>query len=489
MRTLVIAVLCLAVAGAASAAPPDSTLNALTGTWAGTVEHDGETQPVALTFDPTDDGKLGISWSAPVVYVDHAMLGRVPVVAADDTVRLGPFVFRWDRTQNTLDGVVPAGLVPYYSMPMHLAKVERFALPARPALGGEERAPRWTYDAGTPLWAGPVYAQGSVFVGGQSGDLVALDARTGAKRWVFRAGGPIRARPRWTRNTLYVQADDGNLYAVDAGSGKERWRARINTGAIERLPFDNPKSRYDRFASDVTVLGSRLYVGTHEGKVLALDPRDGSRVWEFAAGDAVLAAPAVTADKVVFGSFDHFVYSLDTRTGKLLWKRDAHGAVVSTPALTGTRAVIGSRVYDLMGLDLETGDVAWSSYIWMSWIESSATLRDGIAYVGSSDAVAVYAVDAQSGHRVWTTDVHGWAWGQPAVDEQRVYVGTSGQVNYPVPHTGNAVAIDRATGEVLWHHALPAPAEGPFGIPGSPALGAGLVFFSGLDGKVYAFAL
>lgn len=124
----------------------------------------------------------------------------------------------------------------------------------------------------------------------------------------------------------------------------------------------------------------------------------------------------------------------------------------------------------------------------MSWVESSATLRDGIAYVGSSDAVAVYAVDAQSGHRLWTADVHGWAWGQPAVDEQRVYAGTSGQVNYPVPHTGNAVAIDRATGEVLWHYALPAPAEGAFGIPGSPALGAGLVFFSGLDGKVYAFA-
>jgi outer membrane protein assembly factor BamB len=87
----------------------------------------------------------------------------------------------------------------------------------------------------------------------------------------------------------------------------------------------------------------------------------------------------------------------------------------------------------------------------MSWVESSATIRDGVAYVGSSDAAAAYAFDARTGARRWATDVFGWAWGQPAVTERRVYVGTSGQVGYPVPHAGGVLALDRETGAVRWH--------------------------------------
>src|SRR6185503_11525180 len=122
------------------------------------------------------------------------------------------------------------------------------------------------------------------------------------------------------------------LYAVSVRDGVLRWRVTIVAHPIQRLPFDDPKSRYDRFGSDVTVAGGRLYVGTHDGTVLALDPADGRRLWEFRAGDAVLSAPIVADGRVLFGSYDHFVYALDARTGRLLWKRDTRGAVVSTPA-------------------------------------------------------------------------------------------------------------------------------------------------------------
>lgn len=74
-----------------------------------------------------------------------------------------------------------------------------------------------------------------------------------------------------------------------AASGEERFRVRVVEKPIERLAFDNPKSRFDRFGSDVTVSGGRLYLGTHDGRVLALEPAQGTRIWEFAAGDSVLA--------------------------------------------------------------------------------------------------------------------------------------------------------------------------------------------------------
>jgi outer membrane protein assembly factor BamB len=257
---------------------------------------------------------------------------------------------------------------------------------------------------------------------------------------------------------------------------------------VVRLPFDDPKSRYDRFGSDVTVTGGRLYLGTHDGHLLALDPAGGEKRWDFAAGDSVLAAPAVDGGRVYFGSFDGKVRALEAASGRLVWERDTRGAVVSTPAVSGGRLVVGNRSYDLVALDAASGETVWKRYIWFSWVESSATVRDGVAYVGSSDAAAVFAFDVGTGRRLWASDVHGWAWGQPAVAGQRVFVGTASTRGYLAAHEGGVMALERASGRPLWRYAASPPADGSFGFPGSPAVGGGRVFVTGLDGRVYAFA-
>jgi outer membrane protein assembly factor BamB len=151
--------------------------------------------------------------------------------------------------------------------------------------------------------------------------------------------------------------------------------------------------------------------------------------------------------------------------------------------------VVGNRCYDLLGLTAATGEVAWKRYVWFSWIESSATIRDGVAYVGSSDAASLGAFDVRTGRPRWQADVHGWAWGQPAVTDARVYLGTSSQTGYPSGHRAGIMALERATGRAAWRFESPAAASGAFGFPGSPALGDGLVFVSGLDGRLYAFRL
>jgi outer membrane protein assembly factor BamB len=482
VRTLCLAALATFAASTVTAAPAPADL---AGTWAGALEHGGEQQPFALHFEPDDSGRVALRLSMPVIHLDHVPMGRARFVANGDTIQIGPFrlVASGD---GSLSGVMPAALVPVYEILFTLRKVDGFDVPARDSLTAPVATPVWTFDAGSALWAGPTFAGGRVYVGGQDGGVFALDARTGKQVWTFHAGGAIRTRPTVAGRDLYVPADDGFLYQLDAATGEQRWRVRIVDRPIERLPFDDPKSRYDRFGSDVVVAGGRLYVGTHDGRVLALDPKDGARVWAFQAGDAVLAAPAVGAGRVVFGSYDKHVYALDAATGRELWRRDTKGAVVSTPALHGDVAIVGNRAYDLLGLDVRTGEVRWKRYVWMSWVESSATLRDAVAYVGSSDAAAVFAVDAATGAKRWTADVQGWAWGQPAVTGSRVYTGTSSQVGYPAGHQGGVLALDRATGAVTWRYPAPTPASGPYGFPGSPALGDGLVFVGGLDGRLVA---
>ncbi len=489
-----IAVLCLslsaAVASQAPAQPASGpTLAELAGAWSGSVEHAGESTPFALELEPAADGKVLLKATVPSAHLAGTALGQVPLSAEGPRVRLGPFAFDYDAAAKTLTGVVPEGFAPVYRLPLVLRKVERIEVPARPEPGGSLAVPVWSYDAGSPLWPGPSFAGGLVLTGAEDGQLHAVDARTGQKRWSFRAGGPVRTRPTTEGGALFFQADDGFLYRVDAASGRETWRVRVVEKPVERLPFDNPKSRYDRFGSDVTVAEGLLYVGTHDGHVLALDPKTGARVWDFAAGDSVLAAPAVDSGRVYAGSYDKHVYALDAATGRLLWKRDTQGAVVSTPAVAGDLVVVGNRCYDLLGLRAATGEVAWTHYVWFSWIESSATVRDGVAYVGSSDAASVGAFDVRSGRPRWQADVYGWAWGQPAVTTERVYLGTSSQAGYPSGHRAGVMALERASGRVAWRYESPAAAKGAFGFPGSPALGEGLVFVSGLDGRLYAFKL
>jgi len=482
-----VALLLSLLAGSSPSAEPLVTVAEIAGVWAGTLTHAGETEPLALELEPGADGKVLLRMSVPVAHLDRAPIGRVAAEIRGHEVRLGPFVLQYDREAKTLSGVAPKDLVPLYEIPLTLRRVERLEVPARRAMEAPLVKPAWTFEAGSALWAGATFADGTVYAGGQDGRLHALDARTGRKRWSFRAGGPIRTRATAAGTDIYFQADDGYLYRLAAASGEERWRVRVVEKAIERLPFDNPKSRYDRFGSDVTVADGRLYLGTHDGRVLALDPARGEKAWEFASGDSVLAAPAVGAGRVVFGSFDGHVYALEVSSGKLLWKRDTRGAVVSTPAVFGDRVVVGNRSYDLLGLDTATGEPAWTRYIWFSWVESSAVVRDGVAYVGSSDAAAVYAFEARTGDRRWKTDVFGWAWGQPAVTDTRVFAGTASQKDYLAGHRGLVVGMDRATGRAVWHYVAEPAATGPYGFPGSPAVGEGMVFVTGLDGKVYAF--
>ncbi|REJ74040.1 MAG: hypothetical protein DWQ36_09160 [Acidobacteria bacterium] len=464
----------------------------LLGPWSGTITHGEQTTAFALEIVARDDGKVSLLMTIPAIHVQGSSLGAVPLVVGEAQgsrvdVGLGPFRFVHDAAEGTLSGVMPKGLVPVYELPVTLRRGGLPESPERAELAGREVQPLWSFDAGSPQWAGPVFADGLVYSGGEDGRLHALDAASGQRRWSFLAAGAIRSRATISKGVLYLAADDGMLYALDASSGAERWRVKVSGSPAVRLPFDDPKSRYDRFGSDVTV-ADRLYLGTHDGRLLALDPEDGAKAWEHAAGDSILAAPAVHRGRVFFGSYDGHVYALEASTGKLLWKHDTRGPVVSTPAIHGDLVLVGSRSYDFLALDAATGEPAWSHYVWFSWIESSASVRDAVAYVGSSDAAAVFALQAATGRALWSADVRGWTWGQPAVTEQRVYAGAASTPGYLVGHHGGVFALDRKTGQIVWYFQAPASDSGPFGFPGSPATGDGRVYASSLDGRVLAFA-
>ena len=135
------------------------------------------------------------------------------------------------------------------------------------------------------------------------------------------------------------------------------------------------------------------------------------------------------------------------------------------------------------------GSVAWKFSYWFSWIESTPALRDGFIYIGASDYRRVTVLNPATGKTKWATEVRGMNWGTPLVTDDRVFTGTASQ-NIPgtaISHTGGIMALDRATGAVLWQLLAPlAPENGFGGYAGSLALAGDKVIAAGFDGNLVA---
>jgi outer membrane protein assembly factor BamB len=350
------------------------------------------------------------------------------------------------------------------------------------------REPLWTYDAGAPLWAGVTAGDGLVYAGSDNGILVALDAAIGEPVWTHPTRGPLRARPTLAEGWLLLHSDDGSLYALDPVTGEERWRTALLDSVRTRMAPGTPGSRYEHYASAPAAAGGRVFVGAADGAVHCLDLGSGDRHWVARTGDAVNMTPAVSGGRVFVGSFDGRVYAFEAETGRELWTHDTGAPVVSSPAVAGSLILIGSRSYDFLALDVETGETAWKRYFWFSWVESSAALGGSIAFVGSSDAQILWALEAASGRRLWKVDIGGSVWGNPCLSGTTVFVGTVGVADYMIDHQAGFMAVDRKEGAVRWRYPLARPTGAKlWGFASSPAVDTERVYVGGLDGRVRAF--
>lgn len=475
----------LALLSSCAAEPPSPKPAGLTGTWRAEMEHGGETGEIVVRFEEASAGGLSATLSLPTI--DAWDFATLPVAIDGDRVNLG-FLALVRDPDGGLSGVLPEALVPVYEIPFTLRRTDAVERPEREDLDAPRAAPVWVRELESPVWAGLAFRGGSVFVGSDDGKVRALQAETGEVLWETATGGPVRARPTPAREGLLVHSDDGVLYALDPESGAVRWQSRVEEAPVERVAVGAPESRYDHYGSSAVSEGGTVYVGSHEGALHALDAATGARRWTFEVGDAVTSTPALSGGRVFIGSFDGNVYAVDATTGQELWRYGTGGGVPSSPAVAGEVVIVGSRSYDLVALDAALGRPVWTRYVWYSWIESSATVRDGNVYVGSSDAQALHALDAVTGELGWRFDLGGSGWGQPAVTEEAVYLGAVGVADYLVDHRGALVAVDRTTGQAIWRWDVDRPDGAKvWGVAASPSAGAGRVFAADLAGRVVAF--
>jgi PQQ-dependent dehydrogenase (methanol/ethanol family) len=107
--------------------------------------------------------------------------------------------------------------------------------------------------------------------------LRAIDTATIAHlvpRWTYHSGvtATFQATPIVVGGVMFVSLPFSGVVALDAANGRERWRY-THTPRTTKLCC-GPANR------GVAVSGGRVYVGTVDGRLLALDARTGAIVWD-----------------------------------------------------------------------------------------------------------------------------------------------------------------------------------------------------------------
>jgi eukaryotic-like serine/threonine-protein kinase len=283
------------------------------------------------------------------------------------------------------------------------------------ALDESTGAARWTRELGSPVNASPALAGDLLILGTDDGQVIALNHATGDIVWDEHKGSAVRGAPAVVGAVAFVGSNDGNVYALDVATGNERWATQLGA----------PVTR------GVAVSDGVVYAGATGGIFAALDATTGDKRWartDLGAGE--VATPMV-ADGLAFvasgllevGSSDR-ISALDIRDGTDRWR---FAAPDQQPLYGG--AVAAGSVYvssndgDVYRLDEVTGAVAsgWPFHTG-GGVGYLAGLVDGVLYIPSGDRF-IYAVDVSTGKASWKFKLQG-APNVPAIVDGEIFVGT-----------------------------------------------------------------
>ena len=278
----------------------------------------------------------------------------------------------------------------------------------------------WSIDAHDTLEFPPTVAYGRVYLAQQKGLFFALDADTGKVRWRKSIGRCAASSPTIGKRVVYQSymhpvaclqdqpGANGYLVAWDADTGRERWRFR--SAPIESSPL---------------LHGKRLFVGTWDHNVYAINAKNGKKIWSFGADDQVNTSGAYWRRRIFIASDGGTLYSLSAKTGKLLWSAQAQSRFgtrefwYATPTVAYGRVYIGNTDGTMYVFGAKTGRLLWARPLG-TYIYGGAAVYRRKVFVGTYDG-KFYALDAATGDTRWEIDAHGAVHSAATVMDGLVY--------------------------------------------------------------------
>ena len=177
------------------------------------------------------------------------------------------------------------------------------------ALDAATLKPKWTFEAGGAITAGPVVDGSTVFAGAADDKLYAINSATGEKLWEFQAKNWFWGTPVLAGALVIGAALDHKVYGIDRTSGKLAWTAPAATSGLAAAPL-------------LLARPDTLVAATEDGAVHFLNPQTGAERFSFKVPEATSfrgqGAAGAGSVYLVGGDGRIFAFSLDS--GQTLWE-------------------------------------------------------------------------------------------------------------------------------------------------------------------------
>ena len=284
-----------------------------------------------------------------------------------------------------------------------------------------------------------------------------------------------------TARIANADAEPGNWMSYGRTYNEQRFSplARINDANVAQLglawSFDLDTHRGQE-ATPLVVDGV-MYVSTAWSKVKALDGKTGKPIWEYdpkvpgewavkACCDVVNRGVALWNGKVYVGTIDGRLIALDAKTGRPVWDvqttdRDKPYSITGAPRAAKGKIFIGNggAEFNVRGFisayDAETGKLAWRFYT----VPSDPAHPDGAV----SDKVLVEKARSSWMGETWKYGGGGTVWDAIVYDPQLdlLYFGTDNGDPWAQGFRGESgdnlfvasiIAVKPDTGEYVWHY-------------------------------------
>ncbi len=179
------------------------------------------------------------------------------------------------------------------------------------------------------------------------------------------------------------------------------WAFRSRQSRVAPNPGPPNQVKYPwvaQYTLPISAAGDALFfTSAADGRIVCLDAASGKMRWEFLAGCGVNRVPTFWKGRVYAGSHDGNVYCLDAKTGKVVWT---------------FKAAPADRWFLSYGKPVSVWPVRTDVMI-----DASPDINGGkaVAYFAAGvfphDGTFLYAIDAESGERLWRNATHaeaGW---------------------------------------------------------------------------------
>jgi eukaryotic-like serine/threonine-protein kinase len=319
---------------------------------------------------------------------------------------------------------------------------------------------KWKFKSGGKIFSSPAVLNGIVYIGSEDHNLCAIDTKTGKSSWAFKTGGAVDSSPAVYQGVVYFGSFDGNYYAVNAKTGSQIWKFRtggeLHVGA-KGLWGMTPKDLYmeDQYdfylSSPVLNLNDRdltVYFGSSDGNLYALDAHTGIKKWSFKTNGIIHTSPALYNGMLYFGSWDTYLYAIDAASGVLKWKFKTGDQPVyhqlegiqSSPIYYNGSVYFGCRDGYFYSLDGNTGKMLWKVSLNGSWMLTTASARNGVVYISTSDTYLFMALDAKTGFEKFRFKANGYLYSSAALLGNTAFFGD---------FTGKFFALNLTTGKLV----------------------------------------